>query len=79
MSTQITIRELMERLSDAPVVVVRGISWHVAGVKQQTDRTDGTMRTRLNLTRQDQDGTSRKLSLDVDLGDSVELADSSAS
>lgn len=76
MGSEITVRELMDRLGDGPVVLVRGIPWHVAGVKQQADRTDGSMRVHLKLTRQDpQDGTTRRLMLEVELSDTVQLAD----
>lgn len=75
MGAQISVRELMERLEAEAVVVVRGISWHVVGVRQQADRSDGTMQTKLMLTRQEKDGTPRRLTLDVELSDMVRLAD----
>ncbi len=79
MSTRITVRELIDRLGEGPTVIIREIPWQVAGVKQQADHSDGTMRTRLNLTRLDPyDGTMRKMMMEVDLSDTVEIADSPA-
>lgn len=75
MSSEITVRELVDRLGDDPAVVVRGMVWHVAGVKQQADHTDGTMRTHLRLMRQDpRDGQTKRLMLEVELSDTIQLA-----
>lgn len=79
MSSQITVRELIDCLGDDPVVSVRGMAWHVAGVKQKADSTDGSMRVQLKLTRQDpQDATTRRLVIDVELNDTVQLAENPA-
>lgn len=75
MANEITVRDLIERLGDGPVVLVRGIAWNVAGVRQQADRTDGSMRVQLKLTRQDPDGTARRLMFEVELSDTIQLAD----
>jgi hypothetical protein len=72
MSSEMTVRELIERLGEGPEVLVRGIAWHVAGVKQQADHTDGSMRVHLKLTRQDaQDGMMKRLMLEVEMGDTI--------
>jgi hypothetical protein len=75
MSAEITVRDLIDRLGEGPTVLVRGIVWHVSGVKQQADRTDGTMRVQLKIMRQDaQDGTTKRMVLDVELNDTIQLA-----
>jgi hypothetical protein len=75
MTTQITVRDLIDRMGEDPAVLVRGIVWHVSGVKQRADRTDGTMRVQLKLMRQDPlDGTTRRTVLDVELDDTIQLA-----
>jgi len=75
MDSEITVRELLDRLADGPAVLVRGMVWHVAGAKQQVSRSDGTMRVQLKLTRLDpQDGAMKRLVLDVEPDDRIQLA-----
>ncbi len=75
MGSEITVRELLERLSEGPAVQVRGTVWHVAGAKHQVSRSDGSRRVQLNLTRLDaQDGTTKRLVLDVEPDDRIQLA-----
>jgi hypothetical protein len=75
MGSEITVRELLERLGDGPAVVVRGMVWHVAGAKQQASRSDGSMRVQLRLVRLDpQDSTTKRLLLDVEPDDRIQLA-----
>ena len=79
MGRAITIQDLIQLLPEGPVVFVRGMAWHVAGIRQQADRTDGTMCMQLKLMRQDpQDATARRLSLEVELTDTVQLVEDSA-
>jgi len=80
MGSEITVRELLERLAEGPGVLVRGVVWHVAGARQQVSRSDGTRRVQLRLTRVDpQDGTTKRLSLDVEPDDRIQLARAPAS
>lgn len=75
MGSEITVRELLERLGDDPAVLVRGAVWHVAGARQQVSRSDGTRRVQLRLTRLDpQDATTKRLALEVELDDRIQLA-----
>lgn len=74
MANEITVRELLERLSEGPAVLVRGAVWHVAGARQQVSRSDGTRQVQLNLTRLDpQDGTTKKLALQVEPDDRIQV------